>query len=60
MLEPDKCEAWHWKTWDAIEEFVTNAPGTVFLPIVNLVKDHKRPADLIGDGQNLGGGDNVG
>ncbi|KAK4446386.1 NUDIX hydrolase domain-like protein [Podospora aff. communis PSN243] len=53
-LEPEKCEGWSWKTWDEIKELFDrqSAEGgsrqqTLFLPIVNLIKDYPNIQDLM-------------
>uniref|UniRef100_A0A0G4I8R8 Nudix hydrolase domain-containing protein n=1 Tax=Chromera velia CCMP2878 TaxID=1169474 RepID=A0A0G4I8R8_9ALVE len=33
-MEPDKCQGWEWRTWDAIKSHPRN---TVFLPILSLI-----------------------
>ncbi|KAL2192626.1 NUDIX hydrolase domain-like protein [Corynascus similis CBS 632.67] len=42
VLEPEKCECWEWKSWDDVRALVNGELGhtKVFLPIVNLLKDH--------------------
>ncbi|KAK4166324.1 Nudix hydrolase 1 [Cladorrhinum sp. PSN259] len=42
VLEPHKCESWSWKSWSDVRGLVQDEHGgqKVFLPIVNLLKDH--------------------
>ncbi|KAK0745633.1 NUDIX hydrolase domain-like protein [Schizothecium vesticola] len=44
MQEPEKCEGWFWKSWEdvrAMEEGRrSGAEQQLFLPIVNLLRDH--------------------
>ncbi|KUI59749.1 Nudix hydrolase 1 [Cytospora mali] len=35
LLEPEKCEAWVWRTLDEVKQFNS---GDLFLPIQNLLK----------------------
>ncbi|XXH06014.1 hypothetical protein Hte_012459 [Hypoxylon texense] len=55
LLEPDKCEGWHWIGWEDIKQWCDHhdpnvkpedAPNQCFLPIRNLVKEH--PFDVWG------------
>lgn len=43
-LEPEKCEGWFWKSWEDVREMDegrrTGAQQQLFLPIVNLLKEH--------------------
>ncbi|KAL7787807.1 NUDIX hydrolase domain-like protein [Trichoderma ceciliae] len=43
LMEPEKCEGWHWKTWEELKQIddaaESGASGeTLFLPIVNLLR----------------------
>lgn len=38
-MEPDKCEGWHWKTWDELNEMKDNGES-MFLPLSNLLEQH--------------------
>ncbi|KAI0868290.1 nudix domain-containing protein [Hypoxylon argillaceum] len=46
--EPDKCEGWHWKSWETIKGWAEHHDDTAiawaddkcFLPILNLVKEN--------------------
>lgn len=40
IMEPEKCDAWEWKSKEEI-------PETVFLPIQNLINQWYNPFDLI-------------
>jgi hypothetical protein len=43
-LEPEKCECWLWKSWEDVrvmeEGRHSGAQQQLFLPIVNLLRDH--------------------
>ncbi|KAK4231681.1 Nudix hydrolase 1 [Podospora fimiseda] len=40
VLEPHKCESWSWKSWSDVRGLTEGDEQKVFLPIVNLFKDH--------------------
>ncbi|KAL2128607.1 hypothetical protein VTI74DRAFT_8945 [Chaetomium olivicolor] len=42
VMEPEKCEAWAWKTWADVRAVIAGHDGEtkVFLPIVNLLREH--------------------
>lgn len=47
-MEPNKCEGWHWVSWDKIQEWGQHHDDMasewvnkrLFLPLRNLVKDY--------------------
>lgn len=41
LLEPNKCEGWHWKSWEDIKAIGEDRDSgdSLFLPIVNLLKE---------------------
>ncbi|KAK3341905.1 NUDIX hydrolase domain-like protein [Lasiosphaeria hispida] len=49
-LEPEKCEGWHWKSWDEVKELLGNGEDAgqqnLFLPIINLLREHPSPEKL--------------
>ncbi|KAK5992450.1 Nudix hydrolase 1 [Cladobotryum mycophilum] len=52
VLEPNKCEGWHWKTWQDLKDINKAAvSGTsndkLFLPIINLFEQTSSPEDLL-------------
>ncbi|KAL7620764.1 hypothetical protein AAE478_009762 [Parahypoxylon ruwenzoriense] len=56
VLEPDKCEGWHWKSWEEIRQWCEHhddgvtpewARNKCFLAIRNLVKDYPQIDSLI-------------
>ncbi|KAJ4287888.1 hypothetical protein N0V88_007508 [Collariella sp. IMI 366227] len=42
VMEPEKCESWTWKSWADVRAAVAGQDGEtkVFLPVVNVLKDH--------------------
>ncbi|KAK4135897.1 hypothetical protein BT67DRAFT_433285 [Trichocladium antarcticum] len=42
VMEPEKCEFWAWKTWADVRAVAASEDGRqkIFLPIVNLLRDH--------------------
>lgn len=42
VMEPQKCLCWEWKSWADVRALIAECHGQskVFLPIVNLLKDH--------------------
>ncbi|GAP88167.1 putative nudix domain-containing protein [Rosellinia necatrix] len=51
-MEPNKCEGWHWMSWNQLREYCKHnddeqSPEKCFLPLVNLVKDYPQ-LDLAG------------
>ncbi|KAL7949643.1 NUDIX hydrolase domain-like protein [Trichoderma barbatum] len=43
LTEPEKCEGWHWKSWEELKEIDEAAKSgssidTLFLPLVNLLE----------------------
>ncbi|KAK7418282.1 hypothetical protein QQX98_004067 [Neonectria punicea] len=50
VLEPEKCEGWHWKTWEDLKQiFHSESEGEgekLFLPLVNLFKQTENLEDL--------------
>ncbi|KAK7430960.1 hypothetical protein QQZ08_002489 [Neonectria magnoliae] len=50
VLEPEKCEGWHWKTWEDLKQiFHSQSEGEgekLFLPLVNLFKQTENLNDL--------------
>ncbi|KAK0631390.1 NUDIX hydrolase domain-like protein [Immersiella caudata] len=50
-LEPEKCEGWSWKSWAEIREYLNaqsvDGQQTLFLPIINLLKDYPNIEDLM-------------
>ncbi|KAK1752668.1 NUDIX hydrolase domain-like protein [Echria macrotheca] len=44
LLEPQKCEGWHWKSWDDIMELKkeedVDGKARLFLPIRNLLREY--------------------
>jgi hypothetical protein len=40
LLEPDKCEGWGWKTWAEVREMARRGADELFLPIVDLLREH--------------------
>ncbi|KAH6633914.1 NUDIX hydrolase domain-like protein [Chaetomium sp. MPI-SDFR-AT-0129] len=51
VLEPEKCESWKWRSWADVKVAIAGGDETpqVFLPIVNLLKDHPEIETLVGD-----------
>ncbi len=51
VLEPDKCETWSWESWDVIRKLADDhgVNSQLFLPIVNLVRQHRHPEKLVGE-----------
>lgn len=49
VMEPEKCESWTWKGWADVRAAVACQDGEtkVFLPVVNLLKDHPDIESLI-------------
>jgi hypothetical protein len=49
VLEPEKCQLWSWKTWADVRAIVASENGEqqIFLPIVNLLKDHPNIETLV-------------
>ncbi|KAJ4415354.1 hypothetical protein N0V85_002757 [Neurospora sp. IMI 360204] len=49
IKEPEKCESWTWRSEAELREFMATEEGKqrLFLPIVNLFKDHKSLAALL-------------
>jgi hypothetical protein len=41
-MEPEKCKSWEWQSWADIKGVIAREHGNtkVFLPIVNLLKEH--------------------
>jgi len=40
-LEPHKCDSWSWQDWQEVRDIMRrDGPESVFLPIVNLLRDH--------------------
>ncbi|KAF4988691.1 hypothetical protein FDECE_14964 [Fusarium decemcellulare] len=54
VLEPEKCEGWHWKTWEDLKQLVpstsqgnsTEQGESLFLPLVNLFEQTANMDDL--------------
>ncbi|KAH7109302.1 NUDIX hydrolase domain-like protein [Dendryphion nanum] len=47
-LEPNKCEAWIWKSWQEIRSLVNeNNSREVFLPVANLVRQNSNIESMI-------------
>ncbi|KAH6853227.1 NUDIX hydrolase domain-like protein [Chaetomium sp. MPI-CAGE-AT-0009] len=43
VLEPKKCARWEWKSWDDVRAVLAEEDGQsgkIFMPIVNLLKEH--------------------
>ncbi|RFU73615.1 nudix domain-containing [Trichoderma arundinaceum] len=52
LTEPEKCEGWHWKTWEElkqIDEAARSGASTdrLFLPLVNLIKQNPNVDNLM-------------
>jgi hypothetical protein len=49
VLEPHKCECWEWKSWADVRGIIAGeqGPAKVFLPIVNLLRDHPEIEALV-------------
>ncbi|KAL7908896.1 hypothetical protein GGI35DRAFT_452351 [Trichoderma velutinum] len=52
IKEPEKCDGWHWKSWEelkAMKEAAESDPSaeSLFLPIVNLMKQTSNLQELI-------------
>ncbi|KAK0731993.1 NUDIX hydrolase domain-like protein [Lasiosphaeris hirsuta] len=49
-LEPEKCEGWHWRSWDEVRGLLGGdedaAQQKLFLPIINLLRKHDSPERL--------------
>jgi hypothetical protein len=48
-MEPEKCESWSWKSWADVRAVIAGdqEQAKVFLPIVNLLRDHPDIEGLI-------------
>ncbi|KAI5459117.1 NUDIX hydrolase domain-like protein [Mariannaea sp. PMI_226] len=53
VLEPEKCEGWHWKSWDDLKRFINpHLQGAglegekLFLPLERLLENRKSFEDL--------------
>ncbi|KAK4040977.1 NUDIX hydrolase domain-like protein [Parachaetomium inaequale] len=49
VLEPHKCACWEWKSWADVRAAIAGEQGQakVFLPIVNLLRDHPEIEALV-------------
>ncbi|KAL2258740.1 hypothetical protein VTK26DRAFT_7820 [Humicola hyalothermophila] len=49
VMEPHKCESWSWRTWADVRAVMAEwqGAGKIFLPIVNLLKDHPQIETLV-------------
>jgi hypothetical protein len=49
-MEPEKCESWEWQSWADIKGVIAGEHGKreVFLPIVNLLREHPDIEELLG------------
>ncbi|KAM0438619.1 hypothetical protein ACHAPT_001371 [Fusarium lateritium] len=52
VLEPQKCDGWHWKTWDDLKQLLPAVSQggeqgeSLFLPLVNLLEQTNNLDDL--------------
>ncbi|KAF7563938.1 hypothetical protein G7046_g222 [Stylonectria norvegica] len=52
-LEPEKCDAWHWKTWDELKQYLplrsqggSSQGESLFLPLAHLIEQNANLTDL--------------
>ncbi|KAJ9155877.1 hypothetical protein NKR19_g4400 [Coniochaeta hoffmannii] len=43
LLEPEKCYAWEFLSWDDIKRIMACQPDELFLPIVKLLREYPNP-----------------
>ncbi|KAI1344472.1 NUDIX hydrolase domain-like protein [Xylariaceae sp. FL0016] len=49
VMEPEKCESWHWKTWQEIYAMANGSDDLrrLFLPVENLVRENPQLESMI-------------